>query len=382
MKRLIVFFSIVIIAITSMAQTPKDEVTLTVTGSGTTKEEAVNNALRSAIAQSYGVFVSANTQILNDSLVRDEIATVTSGNIKDYKEIAATDLGNGRKEVTLSATVSISKLINYANSKGASAEFAGAVFARNMKIRELNKANELVVMKNLLNYISISLPYCYDRKLEISEARMYHNNDDNKDYVAIPMEIKFIPNNTLREVANNVENIIKSISLSKEEKAEYDKLNIFSYSFVVLPANGYRDSTIYWLRNYYYEEEALKLDSVFDEYFYTFSIIDNNKIVSMFKAKREMPCTSWHEPEPLCIKSTGLFKNMANIVLNDIPKADVWENEGYEGLGFEVYWWRHLVCDKWGRVKDHYEEYHPSIRFDLLIPKEKIEQYSKFELIN
>ena len=59
----------------------KKEATLTVFGNGKTKDEATKLALRSAIEQAFGGFVSSNTQILNDNLISDEIATVSSGNV-------------------------------------------------------------------------------------------------------------------------------------------------------------------------------------------------------------------------------------------------------------------------------------------------------------
>lgn len=70
----------------AQAENRQDEVTLTVSSDGATKGDAVKAALRSAIEQAYGTFVSANTSILNDSLVQDEIVTVASGNIKGYSE--------------------------------------------------------------------------------------------------------------------------------------------------------------------------------------------------------------------------------------------------------------------------------------------------------
>ena len=93
-----------------------DDVTLVVSGDGVTKEEATHVALRSAIEQAYGVFVSANTEILNDELVKDEIATVTSGNVKSYKELSATILPNGNHMVSLQAVVSTKKLAAYAET--------------------------------------------------------------------------------------------------------------------------------------------------------------------------------------------------------------------------------------------------------------------------
>ena len=66
----------------------KDEVSLIVSGDGSTKEEATKAALRSAIELAFGTFVSANTKILNDELVKDEIITVSSGNVKNYKYLS------------------------------------------------------------------------------------------------------------------------------------------------------------------------------------------------------------------------------------------------------------------------------------------------------
>lgn len=43
-------------------------VVLITSGSGKNKEEATNTALRSAIEQTFGTFVSSNTEILNVSI--------------------------------------------------------------------------------------------------------------------------------------------------------------------------------------------------------------------------------------------------------------------------------------------------------------------------
>lgn len=104
MKKL-VFLALCLYSMVSFAQ---KEVSLVVSADGATKSQAIDNALRSAIEQTYGTFVSANTQILNDELVKDEIATVSSGNIQKYKEVAAVTLPNGNTSVTLSVTVSLS----------------------------------------------------------------------------------------------------------------------------------------------------------------------------------------------------------------------------------------------------------------------------------
>ncbi len=170
MKKILLIL-MMLVGIASSAQAQVDEVTLVVSGEGVTKDEATTKALRSAIEQSFGVFVSASTEILNDELVRDEIATVSSGNIKKYTELGAIQLQNGKTEVTLQATVSIKKLTQYAKSHGSSAEFAGAVFAQNMKLIELNRENTTKSFQSLNRQLALI------EGVEISlEGRGYGDN--------------------------------------------------------------------------------------------------------------------------------------------------------------------------------------------------------------
>ena len=83
----------------SIAQEDKT-VTLTVSGSGKTLEESKTNALRSAIEQAFGAFISSKTEILNDNLVKDEIVSVSNGNIQKFEIISELQIPNLRNPVT------------------------------------------------------------------------------------------------------------------------------------------------------------------------------------------------------------------------------------------------------------------------------------------
>lgn len=138
------------------------DVTLTVLGTGVNKEEAVTNALRSAIEQAYGVFVSSDLTILNDEVVRNEIATISKGNIKSYKELSVSLLPNNNYSVTLSAVVSTSRLVSYAKSKGAAVvDFSGAVFGQRLKIMELNEKNEAIALENMKHQLDLLVPHMF-----------------------------------------------------------------------------------------------------------------------------------------------------------------------------------------------------------------------------
>ena len=86
------------------SQSNEKTIVLVADGSGNTKESATKNALRSAIEQAFGTFVSANTKVLDDELIKDEIVTVSTGNIKTYKELSSIKTDSGY-EVSVQATV-------------------------------------------------------------------------------------------------------------------------------------------------------------------------------------------------------------------------------------------------------------------------------------
>lgn len=167
--KLILAILFMAVAVNSYAA-KNDDITLIVTSDGATKDEAIKNALRSAIEQTYGVFVSANTDILNDEIVSDEIATVASGNIKSYKELSTTQ-SDGTTTVTLEAVVSVGKLISYAKSKGAECEFDGDAFVVDLELQELYKANEEKAIENLVTYLLDLFANGYDYDLKISKAK-------------------------------------------------------------------------------------------------------------------------------------------------------------------------------------------------------------------
>lgn len=208
----------------------QETVKLTVSGQGATKKEATANALRSAIEQSFGVFVSANTQILNDKIVKDEIATIASGNIQEYKELACITLPNGNQSVSLSATVSIGNLISYAKSKGSSAEFAGQVFAMNMKMRKLNAENEIKALYNMLDQFNELAPSIFNWELKVGDPIVDQFN--NNGYV-VPMTISAIANESSATFYRLLLNTLRSISLSPQEREGYDKNGMKYYSLCI-----------------------------------------------------------------------------------------------------------------------------------------------------
>ncbi len=200
------------------------EVTLVVSSDGTTKEEATKFALRSAIEQAYGTFVSANTTILNDEMVKDEVATITSGNIQSYKEISSNTLPDGRFYVTLQATVSVSKLVHYAESKGAEVELAGATLGANIKMIELNQKNEELAIKHLSEQIVQMYPFTFSYELEMSEPVL------SRGAWEINFRVYVKPNKSMKSLSKTIKETLRSLRMSNREIKEYKKLGIDYYT--------------------------------------------------------------------------------------------------------------------------------------------------------
>ena len=219
MKRTIAAILLAVISLTAVAQ-GIDEVTLVVNGMGATKDEAKNIALRSAIEQAFGVFVSANTSIVNDELVKDEIATVASGNIKSYKELESVILPNNTCLVTLEAIVSTQKLISYAKSKGSSCEFAGATLMANRKLMLLNKANTKKVFDNLMLQLEEIAPFIFDHQLKLGEPML---NSDQRNFT-FPVTLEISSNENTEGFVNLLYSTLKAVALSEVDKINAEKL--------------------------------------------------------------------------------------------------------------------------------------------------------------
>ena len=206
-------------------------ITLVVSGEGTTKEEATKNALRSAIEQTFGTFVSSNTEVLNDEIIKDQIVTVSSGNIESYKVLSSVNAGS-MKRVNVQAVVSIGKLVSFAKSHGMKAELSGATFAMNMKMKELNRKNELIVMENLYKQMemfanNINL---FDYELTIGEPKQSTSINSQTMY-EIEIAVSCTPNKNMNAFWDIYFKTINSIKLSDDEINEMEKANLKVYEY-------------------------------------------------------------------------------------------------------------------------------------------------------
>ncbi|MCC6447296.1 MAG: LPP20 family lipoprotein [Chitinophagaceae bacterium] len=276
MKQLILIVTLVL-SINAYAQDDKT-VTLVASGQGKTQDEAKQNALRSAIEQAFGTFISSKTEILNDSLVKDEIVSVANGNIQKFEIISEVQIPNGVFATSLKATVSVTKLTSFVESKGVDVEFKGGLFALNIQNQELSAKNEITCLNNLkqtlMNFSASSFDYeikVFDPTLSKSSNLLYN----------VPIKISCRANINLKNWVFLLQKTIIELAMPKEEVNNYMQLSKSSFAFQI---NG-KNPQILHFRN----EESLKvLNEIFAHLVYgiqNFEVRNDIEVFSLSKFK-------------------------------------------------------------------------------------------------
>ncbi|WP_273531709.1 hypothetical protein [Leyella lascolaii] len=221
------------------AQLVSGDVQLTVFADGKNKDEAIQTALRSAIEQAFGVFVSSHTEILNDSLVKDEIATVASGNIKSF-ECLSENYVDGKCLVNVRAVVSTNNLINYTKSKGGSAELAGSTFAMEMRLQELNRQNEIKAIDHLIFQLAEIAPSLFDFHVALGSPKK------DEDKYECPITIRCTINENAKIMYDLLISTLSALSMDYNEYKEYCKLGMDGH--IVKIGDPYNPILTYYLR--------------------------------------------------------------------------------------------------------------------------------------
>ncbi|MCZ8167691.1 hypothetical protein [Flavobacterium sp.] len=235
-------------------------VTLTVSGTGKTLEEAKINALRSAIEQAFGAFISSKTEILNDNLVKDEIVSISNGNIQKYDIVSQVEMPSIGYAITLNVAVSIENLSSFAVSKGVEVEFKGGMFGTSIKLQKLNEKNELAACINLFDVMHENMQNAYDFLLETGQPQLFKDDD-----YQIKFHVEAIPNDLYKSSMDYFYKTLKAIALSRNEQLNYEETRKPTYL-----VEGY------YLRNDYSAQTLNLISELKNFYTGNFQIIIND----------------------------------------------------------------------------------------------------------
>jgi len=225
--KLISFFFLVCIAFKAKAVDNKT-VTLITSGQGKTQDEAKQNALRNAIEQAFGAFISSHTEVVNENLVKDEIISISNGNIQNYEIISESALpDNLGYTTTLKTIVSISKLTSFCESKGMQIEVKGSLFAFNVIQKELSASNEKKVLQELVLMAKNIAPKMFDYSLSSQEPL-----SNNYGSCRLPMKVIMRVNNNYTVFYDHLLKTLNGIALKQNDLDDFKKLNVNTYPTV------------------------------------------------------------------------------------------------------------------------------------------------------
>ena len=135
-----------------------------VSGTGGTREIALNNAFRHAVEQAVGMMVSSESYVKNLKDIQDKIFLVSNGFIEQYK-VLTEDHDTAGYAVTISAVVRQKQLKTAIGSTTSTALplDGGSLFANQMLKEDKTKAYTEEIVRFLDDLVSNAFEYSYDK---------------------------------------------------------------------------------------------------------------------------------------------------------------------------------------------------------------------------
>jgi hypothetical protein len=191
------------------------EIEIPLVGQGSNIEEARSNALKSALIQALGAYITSKVEIIADTIVRDEISLISNGSITSYKIIEEGKINEQLYFSNLIAKINKGHLISFSKSKGIKVEYEGQLYAENIRVLDINAKAEEIAWKNMKEILQLMLSNCVQYKLNISNP-VYTSGDKYK----IPVELEIHLDNGYDSIINVFKSFCKSINLNKGERYE------------------------------------------------------------------------------------------------------------------------------------------------------------------
>lgn len=176
---------------------------VTAKGVGSSEREAVEDAFRNAIEESIGLYVSSETQLQNEKLIKDNILTSSNGYIDNYR-LSSVEKEDGLTKVQLIARVKIQDVkqkLTGLNISIMSADDLANIHARLSTRVKRNQDAENILKKELGDFFE---PKNILSMLDIELTSYTIQEDELKQDNTVPYQISF-------DVSVNLDNYNKQM---------------------------------------------------------------------------------------------------------------------------------------------------------------------------
>ncbi len=214
---------IVLFILLSFNITAQDNiVSFIVGGTGANKEIATKNALKSALKQTYEMFVSSDSNLFNDTLLTESLVDQKNGYFVKVDKLSMLNIPNGEGNfVILKPIIAVDKLLTLAQSKKVAIEQKGGLFSYNINQQTLNEKNELDIVSTLYEIVKYFYKNSFNYKLSITNPKV---NNEDKTLWDIGLLIKLFPKKEVVDLVNFIYSSYSDIALPMSELENYSSI--------------------------------------------------------------------------------------------------------------------------------------------------------------
>ena len=150
-------------------------------GTGVNQVDALYNAKLNAMDQIFGTFISTKTVISNDSIVMNNVISITNGQITNY-EILKTDKTENGYIITIKVTTNLQNLVAFCKSIGVDSYIQGSMFSDILATKLKNKENEIKVLNSFLETFKKEIPTLFDYSIITSDLPIFLQSNEQTCY--------------------------------------------------------------------------------------------------------------------------------------------------------------------------------------------------------
>tara|TARA_B110000211_G_scaffold118576_1_gene137343 strand:- start:190 stop:2358 length:2169 start_codon:yes stop_codon:yes gene_type:complete len=313
----------------------KNTVELVTSSNGKSRSEAIKFALRDALEQSFGAFISSNTKIMNDEIVNDEIVSVSSGNILNYDVISESQLLNELYAVSVRSTVSLTSLTTYMQNKGHEISFSGESFGMKIKLQKLNEQSETKAIDNMIVALRELIIKSIDFKIvETSEPVLKTNfkGNEGEELYNVIVKVSSSPNKNYDSFKNFMLETLRSLSMSNIEIEEYSKLKKDVYRFIAFEEENLIYPTTELLKEFI-PISPNKLSEALGMYKYHIRNFEFNNLDFKTDGKKDVV----GKTKELIIENLKHFKEVSSHNIQIVSKGAIKGHEKFFDSNWDVY---------------------------------------------
>jgi hypothetical protein len=189
-------------------------------GYGKNPDEALAQALRNAVEEAVGTYMTSTTRIENDELIEDKVLSLSRGFIKDFKKLTE-DKVEDEYMARVAAIITETKILETLEASGVKVEFKGGLFFQQFAAEKKQKEDEKnIVTEYIKNVPDVSL---FNFEMETAKPIKYNpvNNpmrrsrydvQSDKDLYDIEIKVKISINDNYQRQYTNLKNFISEIA--------------------------------------------------------------------------------------------------------------------------------------------------------------------------